>query len=104
MNVFTTDHPLCSDPSHCRNHSALERVLGLALVICPFMLGLFAFLNLADDQETTGYSPDPFWDVFWCAVIYSLLVALVIVALGRLFACLLPQLRHGLGRNESRGT
>ncbi len=97
MNVFTTDHPLCSDSGPGHESSTLACVLGFALVLFPFVLGLFWFLNATDNRDTTGYPPDPFWDVCQGAVMLSIVAALVIVALWRLFASMCRELWHGAG-------
>ena len=87
MNVFTTDHPLSSDSS--RRHAWIESVLVIAVPLFPFLLGLFWASNAVGPEDTTDYTPDPFWEVFLCAVFYSLVVALAAVGLYRLIACVL---------------
>ena len=91
MNVFTTDHPLCSD-SYQRKQSALSSVLVVALMLLPFLLGFFWFDNAIESGESTGYPPDPFWSVFVAAVICSLLASFVGVALVRLALCIFREI------------
>jgi hypothetical protein len=87
MNVFVTDHPLTSDSSHRTTWK--ESVLMITLMLCPFVLALFWVSNLVGNQDTTDYTLDPFWEVLVAAVIDSLIVALVVVALYRLTCWLL---------------
>ena len=96
MNIFTTDHPLWSDstPGHARNW--LDSVLAVALILCPFLLGFIWFTNLIGNQDTTDYTPDPFWQVLVSAVVDSLIVAFVVVALYRLTSCICREAWSGL--------
>lgn len=93
MNIFTTDHPLSSDSTEHQERSALASVLSVATMLFPFLLGLIWFTNLFPDVETTDYSPDPFWQVLVSAMVVSLVVAFVGVALYRLTACILGKSR-----------
>jgi hypothetical protein len=84
MNVFTTDHPLASDVPRSRSRNGLATVLVVTLMLCPSLLGLFWFVNLTGNQDTTDYTPDPFWQVLLDAVVDSLIVAFVAVGVYRL--------------------
>lgn len=84
MNVFTTDHPLSSASTGSRARNGLASVLAVALVLCPFFLGFLWFTNLIGNQDTTDYTPDPFWQVIVSAAVDSVVVAFVAVALYRL--------------------
>jgi len=64
----------------------------IALLLCPFLLGLFWYSNAVGNEDTTDYVPDPFWEVLLGAVVDSLLVALVAVALYRLTSWLLQRI------------
>ena len=91
MNIFTTDHPLHSVPLHSDSKKAalfsyFGHMLSVALVLCPFFVGFYLFVNLADNHGTTDYTPDPIWVVMVGAVIESLFVAFVCVSLHRLVA------------------
>lgn len=79
MNVFTTDHPLASDVPGSRSRSGLGTVLVVTLMLCPVFSGVFWFMDLTGNQDTTDYTPDPFWQVFVDAVVDSFIVALVAV-------------------------
>jgi hypothetical protein len=82
MNVFVTDHPLSSDSNRS---NAKVAVLVIAVMLCPFLLALFWFTNGIWNGDTTDYGPpDPFWEVLVNAVVGSLVVAVVVVALYRL--------------------
>ncbi len=75
---------MVADSPRSRTSNALVSVLVVALMLCPFLLGLLWFTNLTGNQDTTDYTPDPFWQVLVSAVVDSLVVALVAVALYRL--------------------
>ncbi len=95
MNVFTTDHSLASDLPDSRSRNALTSVLVFALMLCPFLLTLLWFTNLAGNQDTTDYTPDPFWQVLVGAVVDSLVVAFVGVGLYRLASCIFREVWSG---------
>ncbi len=59
-------------------------VLGVALMLCPFIPALFWFDNLTGNQDTTDYTPDPFLLVLGSAAVDSLAAGLRAVALYRL--------------------
>ena len=82
MNVFVTDHPLTSNSANRTTRKT--SVLVVAVMLCPFVLGLFWASNAVGNEDTTDYTPDPFWEVLVSAVIASLVVAVVAVALYRL--------------------
>ena len=92
MNVFATDHPLTSDSSPRTTWK--ELVLMITLILSPFVLALFWVSNVVGNQDTTDYTPDPFWEVSVSAVIASLVVAVVAVALYRLARWLLRTKCH----------
>ncbi len=96
MNVFTTDHPLSSDSARSRARNGIATVLAVALMLCPFLLGLLWFTNLTGNQDTTDYTPDPFWQVLLSAVVDSLVAAFVAVALYRLTSCISREVWRGL--------
>jgi hypothetical protein len=102
MNVFTTDHPLASD---LPRSNALASFLVVALMLCPFLLGLLWLTNLTGNQDTTDYTPDPFWEVLVGAIVDSLVLALVALALYRLGSCTFRKICSGLkqkpGASES---
>ena len=95
MNVFTVDHPLSPDPPRRNARNGLASVLVVALMLCPFLLGLLWFTNLMGNQDTTDYTPDPFWQVLAAAVIDSLVVSFVAVALCRLTSCIFREVFSG---------
>lgn len=92
MNVFTTDHPLSSDSPH--RHGWIASVSVIAVLLCPFLLGLFWYSNVTGNQDTTDYTPDPFWEVLVGAAVYSLAVPLVALGLYRSTAWLLCKIGH----------
>ena len=80
MNPFTTDHPLWSDPTRSRTTNALTSVLTVAVILCPFVMAFFCITNGEDNLDPTA-TPDPLWELLVGAVIDSLIVAFVVVAL-----------------------
>jgi hypothetical protein len=88
MNLFTTDHPLALDVPRSRWRDGFATVLVLALVLFPFLLGLFWFANLTGNQDTTGYTPDPFWQVLLGAVVDSVIIAFAALGLYCLGSCI----------------
>ena len=95
MNVFTTDHPLSSQSPRSDAGSGLASVLVIALMLCPFVLGLLWFTNLTGNQDTTGYTPDPFWQILVSAIIDSLVAGFVAMALYRLASCIFRDVSSG---------
>ena len=64
-------------------------MLLVALILWPFFFCFLWFAVVIDNNDTTG-APDPsFWMLFLGAVIGSILLAFISVALHRLFAWLL---------------
>ena len=93
MNVFTTDHPLWWDSPDRHKCNVLSSMLVTALILFPFVLGCFWFLNATDNGDTTGGPQDSFWEVFQCAAFFSLAAGFVMVALGRLALRVFRELR-----------
>ena|ERR1051326_7568146 len=89
MNVFTTEHPLVSQPSifDAKEYPKLSlicRSLVCAFVLTPLIYALIFFSDLADGVETTpGAYPSPSWTdivlgimvlfLFWFSCAFSLI-------------------------------
>lgn len=101
MNVFTTKHPMTSQPSwfDTKAHPSLSfvcSVFALALVLTPLVLAGLLHYAVGD----IGAEPDPFpdpWLVLFMgssvAFALSLVCAFLVVLTGRLFALMRGRLR-----------